>query len=112
MMNLIDNTQVQLKGHSSPVKSLAFDPKGEFLASADCSGNIKIWNCKFMACIETLSVLENTLLETYEALCCSVRALKLVRVLSLTLSFLQVGDDVPHTVAPGGQIPRDGRQQE
>jgi WD40 repeat protein len=83
MVNLIDTSQVQLlKGHSGPVKSLAFDPKGEFLASADCRGNIKLWNCNTMACIETLGVLGHTEAETYKALCVLFSTLKL-RALAL-----------------------------
>lgn len=33
-----------LQGHDAPVLSVAFDPKNEFLASADADGTVCIWN--------------------------------------------------------------------
>jgi len=33
-----------VQGHDAPVLSVAFDPKNEFLASADADGTVCLWN--------------------------------------------------------------------
>jgi len=34
----------EFKGHSEPVITVAWDPKGEFVASASFDGSVKVWN--------------------------------------------------------------------
>ncbi|KAJ3032868.1 hypothetical protein HK097_005050, partial [Rhizophlyctis rosea] len=45
-----------LKGHSRSVKSLAFDPKGEFLVSSSSDGTVRVWDMKNDEgrCVKTL----------------------------------------------------------
>ncbi|KAG8512843.1 WD repeat-containing protein 38 [Galemys pyrenaicus] len=45
---------VQLKGHTSWVKSIAFSPDERQLASAGYSGMVKVWDCSTGKCTETL----------------------------------------------------------
>ncbi|XP_077624334.1 WD repeat-containing protein 38 isoform X2 [Crocuta crocuta] len=45
---------VQLKGHVSWLKSIAFSPDGSQLASAGYSHMVKVWDCNTGKCIETL----------------------------------------------------------
>ncbi|XP_006096362.1 WD repeat-containing protein 38 [Myotis lucifugus] len=45
---------IQLKGHATWVKSIAFSPDGLQLASAGYSPMIKVWDCNTGMCIETL----------------------------------------------------------
>ncbi|KAF5928935.1 hypothetical protein HPG69_002709 [Diceros bicornis minor] len=47
---------VQLKGHVTWVKSLAFSPDALQLASAGYSRMVKVWDCNTGKCIETLKV--------------------------------------------------------
>ncbi|XP_074218315.1 WD repeat-containing protein 38 isoform X1 [Camelus bactrianus] len=47
---------VQLKGHITWVKSIAFSPDGLQLASAGYSHTVKVWDCNSGKCIETLKV--------------------------------------------------------
>ncbi|XP_023388848.1 WD repeat-containing protein 38 [Pteropus vampyrus] len=46
---------VQLKGHATWVKSIAFSPNGLQLASAGYSHMVKVWDCNTGKCIETLT---------------------------------------------------------
>nr|KAF6488429.1 WD repeat domain 38 [Rousettus aegyptiacus] len=46
---------VQLKGHATWVKSIAFSPSGLQLASAGYSHMVKVWDCNTGKCIETLT---------------------------------------------------------
>ncbi|XP_042769445.1 WD repeat-containing protein 38 isoform X6 [Panthera leo] len=48
------NLLVQLKGHVTWVKSIAFSPDGSQLASAGYSHMVKVWDCNTGKCIETL----------------------------------------------------------
>nr|XP_060464677.1 WD repeat-containing protein 38 isoform X3 [Panthera onca] len=50
------NLLVQLKGHVTWVKSIAFSPDGSQLASAGYSHMVKVWDCNTGKCIETLKV--------------------------------------------------------
>ena len=34
------------KGHEGPVRSLAYDPKGDYLASVGTDGMLRIWSMK------------------------------------------------------------------
>lgn len=44
LVNTIDGTILRvLKGHKKPVTSIAFDPKGEYLASLDSGGTVICW---------------------------------------------------------------------
>ncbi|XP_077917425.1 WD repeat-containing protein 38 [Halichoerus grypus] len=45
---------VQLKGHVTWVKSIAFSPDGSQLASAGYSHMVKVWDCNTGKCIQTL----------------------------------------------------------
>ncbi|XP_045879915.1 WD repeat-containing protein 38 isoform X1 [Meles meles] len=47
---------VQLKGHVTWVKSIAFSPDESQLASAGYSHTVKVWDCNTGKCIETLKV--------------------------------------------------------
>uniref|UniRef100_A0A8C0RDN5 WD repeat domain 38 n=2 Tax=Canis lupus familiaris TaxID=9615 RepID=A0A8C0RDN5_CANLF len=47
---------VQLKGHVTWVKSIAFSPDGSQLASAGYSHMVKVWDCNTGKCIETLKI--------------------------------------------------------
>ncbi|KAF3821089.1 hypothetical protein GH733_011242 [Mirounga leonina] len=49
---------VQLKGHVTWVKSIAFSPDGSQLASAGYSHMVKVWDCNTGKCIQTLKCLE------------------------------------------------------
>ncbi len=35
-----------LTGHEAPILSVAFDPRGEYIASSSCDGSVKIWSVK------------------------------------------------------------------
>ncbi|XP_032451418.1 WD repeat-containing protein 38 [Lynx canadensis] len=48
------NLLVQLKGHVTWVKSIAFSPDGSQLASAGYSHMVKVWDCNTGKCMETL----------------------------------------------------------
>uniref|UniRef100_A0ABI7Z7T8 WD repeat domain 38 n=2 Tax=Felis catus TaxID=9685 RepID=A0ABI7Z7T8_FELCA len=50
------NLLVQLKGHVTWVKSIAFSPDGSQLASAGYSHMVKVWDCNTGKCMETLKV--------------------------------------------------------
>jgi chromosome transmission fidelity protein 4 len=50
-----------LSGHSKSVKSLAFDPRGEFLISAGCDETLRIWELKSNSCIKVLENLIDAL---------------------------------------------------
>lgn len=44
LVSTVDNTIVRvLKGHDQPVLSVAFDPKNEYIASADSDGTVIFW---------------------------------------------------------------------
>uniref|UniRef100_A0A8C2R5I0 WD repeat domain 38 n=1 Tax=Capra hircus TaxID=9925 RepID=A0A8C2R5I0_CAPHI len=45
---------IQLKGHITWVKSIAFSPDGQQLASAGYSHMVKVWDCNTGKCTETL----------------------------------------------------------
>ncbi|XP_043325469.1 WD repeat-containing protein 38 isoform X3 [Cervus elaphus] len=47
---------IQLKGHITWVKSIAFSPDGQQLASAGYSHMVKVWDCNTGKCTETLKV--------------------------------------------------------
>ena len=56
-INMEDITKISLlSGHARPVKSICFDPKGEYLVSAGTDGTIKIWKFKGEEgeCIKTI----------------------------------------------------------
>jgi WD40 repeat protein len=55
-----DNSKiVQLNGHTCPVKSVDYNPSGNYLISSDIKGNINIWDVSpsspMPKCIKTLS---------------------------------------------------------
>ncbi|KAJ3146831.1 hypothetical protein HDU86_008389 [Geranomyces michiganensis] len=39
---------VEIKGHKCGLKSLAFDPTGDYLVSASCDGNLNVWDLRNM----------------------------------------------------------------
>uniref|UniRef100_H2YB75 Minichromosome loss protein Mcl1 middle region domain-containing protein n=1 Tax=Ciona savignyi TaxID=51511 RepID=H2YB75_CIOSA len=47
-------------GHQAPILSVAIDPMEEYLASASCDGNMKIWSLKTTKCVNTLSIISSS----------------------------------------------------
>ena len=45
---------ILLSGHSKCVKSVCFDPSGDFLVSAGCDETIRVWDVKEEKCIQVL----------------------------------------------------------
>lgn len=58
LVNLVDTTQVTtFKGHQGPVRSIAFDPKGDYFASTGADGTVRIWSlydCSEAKCLPIL----------------------------------------------------------
>lgn len=58
LVNLVDNTQVTVfKGHQGAVRSLAFDPRGDYFASTGADGTVRIWSlgdCAEAKCLPIL----------------------------------------------------------
>nr|XP_037850156.1 WD repeat-containing protein 38 isoform X1 [Chlorocebus sabaeus] len=93
---------IQLKGHVTWVKSIAFSPNELWLASAGYSRMVKVWDCNTGKCLETLKVRQGAvaLRETWTA------SPKAGLASSPTLHSWQGVLDVAHTCAftPDGKI--------
>jgi WD40 repeat protein len=58
LVNLVDNTQVTVfKGHQGAVRSLAFDPRGDYFASTGADGTVRIWSLSDCTEVKCLSVI-------------------------------------------------------
>ncbi|XP_076066619.1 chromosome transmission fidelity 4 isoform X2 [Oratosquilla oratoria] len=49
-----------LSGHSAPILSVALHPKGDYLASSSCDGDIKVWNLLTESVVKKWSLLPKT----------------------------------------------------
>ncbi|KAG8199957.1 hypothetical protein JTE90_006203 [Oedothorax gibbosus] len=57
-------------GHTGPVLSIAFDPKGKYLASSGCDGTVRIWELSSQECLKTLNLFKKSNdLSTSSTLC-------------------------------------------
>ncbi|XP_059215735.1 WD repeat and HMG-box DNA-binding protein 1 [Centropristis striata] len=52
--------QKTLRGHESPVLSVTFDPKDNFLASASCDGTVVVWNIEEQSQLISWPLLQKT----------------------------------------------------
>ncbi|XP_063933665.1 WD repeat and HMG-box DNA-binding protein 1-like isoform X3 [Zophobas morio] len=49
----------ELSGHQNSIRSLAYDPLGEFLLSSSCDGTLRVWNLRKSGClVVSLDILE------------------------------------------------------
>jgi WD40 repeat protein len=59
LVNLVDRAQVTVfKGHQGAVRSLAFDPRGDYFASSGADGTVRIWSlsdCTELKCLPILA---------------------------------------------------------
>eukprot|EP00127_Corallochytrium_limacisporum_P006046 Clim_evm14s217 gene=Clim_evmTU14s217 len=47
VVSTLDNTNTAtLKGHKGHIRGVAFDPQGEYLASAGADGEVRLWSCE------------------------------------------------------------------
>jgi hypothetical protein len=73
-VNLVDNTQVTVfKGHQGAVRSLAFDPRGDYFASTGADGTVRIWSlgdCAEAKCLPILPKGEPERYPLHHCKCC------------------------------------------
>ena len=57
IVNLVDsNIIVVFKGHEGPIRSVSYDPKGDFIASAGTDGTVRIWSMKEREEVKSLAI--------------------------------------------------------